>query len=155
MQENKFTNGDVTAEKKRRGNIQNLKPFRKGEERQRECALKGGIARGEQIKQRKSLRELANTLLDGHVSRDKAVEILGDTAQYFTDEELTNGAMMLGRLFQETMTNGTIKSAEFIRDTSGQKPKEELSVEGLQTMTEADRALMANIAERLGIKTDN
>ena len=146
---NTITNGDVkTVEKKHRGNIQNLKHFTKGDERTKECAKLGGIKRGEQIKKSKSLRELANTLLDGRVSRERATEILGDLADVFTDEELTNGALMLGRVLQETMENGTTKNAEFLRDTSGQKPTEKIETT-LNTINDNDRALLRNIAERM------
>ena len=152
MTEKLNTNGEITTadvnEKKHKGNIQNLKHFVKGDERTKECAVLGGIKRVEQIKKRKSLNELANTLLDGRVSRERATEILGELADYFTDEELTNGALMLGRLWRETMENGTIKGAEFLRDTSGQKPTEKIETT-LNTINDNDRALLRNIAERM------
>ena len=151
MEETTKTNGELTAEEKRKKQLANLKPFRKGEERAKECAILGGIKRGEQIKQRKSLNELANRLLDGHVSRERAVEILGDTANFFSDDELTNGALMLARVFQETMENGTTKNAEFLRDTSGQKPTERIETT-VNAMTEADRELLRNIADRFKVE---
>lgn len=150
MDETNKTNGGLTAEEKHQRQIANLKPFRKGEERTTECALKGGAVRGSQLKRAKDLKTLTNDFLNTRISRERAVDVLGEIANDFSDEDLTNGAMLVGRIFKEVLQNGTAKSAEFIRDTSGQKPKDEIAVT-TETMTEADRALMANIAERLGL----
>lgn len=151
MAETDKTTGGLTAEEKHQRQIANLKPFRKGEERTTECAIKGGSVRGEQLKRAKDLKTLANDFLNTRISRERAVDVLGEIANDFSDDDLTNGAVLLGRMFAEVLENGTARSAEFIRDTSGQKPKDEISVTA-ETMSDADRALMANIAERLGLK---
>ena len=44
---------------------------------------------------------------------------------------------------------GNIKAAEYIRDTNGDKPKDQMQIEGAGIMTEADRALLETIAGRL------
>lgn len=160
MNEELKTKGELTAEE-RQYNVENIKPYilpkstegLSEEERQRihEIRVKGGKARGEQMKKAKNLKEIANMLLEAKVSKDKARNILGDMADCIPDEDLTNGALLMARMLNEAYENGTSKSAEFIRDTAGQKPTTEISVTA-ETMTEADRALMANIAERMGLE---
>ena len=158
MTDNEQTKGELTAKEK---SLNNLRPFAKANEelteeekqRQHEIRSKGGKARVLQIERQKTLKELANELLNAKVSRERAQNILGDVADNISEDSLTNGALMLGAMLNEVFENKTAKSAEFLRDTSGQKPKDEINITA-ETMTEADRSLMANIAERLGIKTD-
>ena len=158
MADNEQTKGELTAEEKRQKRLNNLRPFAKtGEEiteeereRQRELRSKGGKARVAQIEKQKTLRELANELLNAKVSRERAEKVLGELAEDISEESLTNGALLLGAMLNEALDNRTVKSAEFLRDTSGQKPTTEVSLTADVT-TDNDRALMANIAERLGI----
>ena len=153
---NKITNGDVTADR-----LKNLKPLKvtddmTEEERQRqhEIRSKGGKARALQIEKQKTLKELANQLLNTKVSKERAKNVLGELANDIPDGDLTNGALLLARMLNEVYENGTTKAAEYLRDTSGQKPKEEISLTA-DIMTDSDRALMANIAERLSATPDS
>ena len=104
------------------------------------------------MKKAKNLKEIANMLLETKVSKDKARKILGAVADEIPEEDLTNGALLMARMLNEAYENGTAKSAEFVRDTAGQKPTTELSVDLSNTMTESDRALINNMAEILGVK---
>lgn len=155
MDETKTNGVEITTadvKKKHKGNPQNLISTKQmTSEELSEFSRKGGIARGEQRRKQKSLKEIANLLLESKTSRERAENILGDIAKDIPDEDLTNGALLMAKMFNECFTNGTVKSAEFIRDTSGQKPKDEISLTA-DIMTEADRTLMANMAEILGVK---
>ena len=42
---------------------------------------------------------------------------------------------------------GSVQAAQYVRDTAGDKPKDEISIEG--TITDADRQLMQQISSRL------
>ena len=157
MTENESTK-ELTGREKR---MANLKPFaRTGEpqteeeiQRQREISIKGGKARGEQMKKANSLKELANDLMECRISRERAQKVLGELAEYIPDENLTNGALLLGSVFGEVLENKTVKAAEFIRDTSGQAPKMQVEAQ-VEVYSEADRALDAKIAQRLGLLSD-
>lgn len=154
MDENNKTDGALTAD-----SFKNLKPLPKSteglteDEKQRvhDIRVKGGKARGEQRRLHKSLKDIANDLLDTSVSKERAMEVLGKFADNIPAEQLTNGVLLMAKMLNESLTNGTVKSAEFIRDTSGQKPKDEIALTA-DIMTEADRTLMANMAEILGVK---
>lgn len=124
----------------------NLTPFGTlSPEKQREISIKGGLARQKQVKERQSMKETLNVLLSMELSRDKAVEISGDSTINGT---LTmQEALMLRAV--NTAKDGNVKALEFIRDTSGQKPKEEISIDNNIVMTDADRKLLENIKNRL------
>lgn len=148
---------ELTAKERQ---IANLKPLKEtadmtDEERAyiHEIRCKGGKARGEQMKKAKSLKELANQLLETKISKERAKQVLGDLADEIPEEDLTNGALLLGSMLNEVYENRTAKSAEFIRDTSGQAPKMQLEAQ-VEVYSEADRALDAKIAERLGLLGD-
>lgn len=155
MTENESTTKELTGKEKRLANLKPLVEHDGMTEEElayiRECRSKGGKARGEQMKKAKNLKELANMLLETRVSKERAKNILGDIAEDIPEEDLTNGALLIARMLNEAYENGTSKSAEFIRDTSGQKPTTELALSG-EFMSEADRALIANMAEILQAK---
>lgn len=124
---------------------ENLRPFGQlSEDRQRELSIKGGKARQEQVKQRKSMKESLNVLLSMELSQEKAEEISGESLEGgMTMQE----ALMIRAI--KTATEGNVKALEFIRDTSGNKPKEEIAIDGNVIMTEADRRLLDNLSKRL------
>jgi len=136
--------------------VANLVPFKKEnalteEERQKQhdIVVKGGIARGEQVKKAKSMKEQALTLLNTKLSRKEAERLIGDKAELIEDTDLNVQSVLMVRAFMALLEDGNIKSAEFLRDTSGQKPKEEIAIDGNVIMTEADRRLLDNLSRRL------
>ena len=45
--------------------------------------------------------------------------------------------------------DGSIRAAEYVRDTHGDKPNDKITIDGAEIMTEKDRALLERIAGRL------
>ena len=136
----------LTGKEKRQ---QNLRPFNSlPEDRQREIRSMGGKACQEKIRQRKSMKEQLIEFLDGKVDRETAEKYLGPDAKGLADDNLTYQGLMAARMWQEATEKGNAKAAEFIRDTSGQKEKTEISLQG-DFMTDADRALVSNMADVL------
>ena len=86
-------------------NEENLKPFVKGEQRQKDLGKLGGIASGEARRVRKTLKEELLILLEQ-----------GDTQEKISLS-----------MIQEAL-KGNTKAFEIIRDTIGEKPKEEIEV---------------------------
>lgn len=152
MTENESTTKELTGKEKR---LANLKPpiNKRSPEEQHEIAVKGGIARGEQQKRQKTMREVMLTLLNTKVSLETASKYLGDDADKLTEDNLTCQGVLSAKMWQEATQNGNAKAAEFVRDTSGQAPKMQIDAT-VETFSESDRALMDKIAERLGILTD-
>lgn len=149
MTENESTTKELIGKEKR---LANLKPINEmSEDEKKDFARKGGIARGEQQKRRKTMREQMLALLEAKVSRETAVKYLGEDSNTLSDEDLTCQGIMSAKMWQEASLNGNAKAAEFVRDTSGQRPKDIIEVSA-EIMTEADRNLIANMAEILKVK---
>jgi hypothetical protein len=45
--------------------------------------------------------------------------------------------------------DGNVKAMEYVRDTHGDKPQDKVQIDGLNVMTDADRAMLERISERI------
>lgn len=94
-----------------RGNPQNLTPYKKGEERAKINGAKGGKKFKENIEIRKSLKQ-----------------ILVDYLESCDDNGVKHSDKITSALVKQA-SRGNIKAYEIIRDTIGEKPKNEVEVE--------------------------
>ena len=147
----KDTAKEMTGKEKRQ---LNLKPIQSmTDEEKHNFAVMGGKARGEQRRQQRTMKEQMLALLSAKASREQAEKYLGADAEKLTEDDLTFQGLMTAKMWQEATQNGNAKAAEFVRDTSGQRPKDVVEVTA-NVMTDADRSLMQNMAEILGAKAD-
>jgi len=147
----KATANELTGKEK---SLANLKPVTsRTPEEQREISRLGGIARGEQRRQQRTMREQAQIYLQSLMSQEQAKTYLGVDAEKLSVEDLTVQGIMIAKMAQEAMQNGNAKAAEFVRDTSGQRPKDVVEVNA-EIITASDRSLIDKVAERLGNLTD-
>ena len=86
---------------------------------------------------KKNFNELAKALLDQVVS-DKVIKETIDDPDMMIDN--TYGSLILAAMVQGAK-NGSFKCAEFIRDTAGYKPKNEIDIQA-DIMTDNDKALI-------------
>ena len=135
----------LTGRQKRELNLQPMNSLDK--QRRSEISRLGGLARQEQIRQRKTMKEQILSFLDSQVSRDIAEKYLGTDANGLAEEDLTYQGILGAKMWQEAVEKGNARAAEFIRDTSGQKIKDEIQING-EIITLSDRALLDNIASR-------
>ena len=115
------------------------------EERQRIGRLGSDKVNGIR-EERKTLNQIAKELLDTDMSESAIDEVLGTSKQLLGDNK-SSGAVMMVKMLQVAMS-GSFKAAEFVRDTAGYKPKNEIEVNA-DIMTDADRSLMEKINNRL------
>lgn len=106
-----------------------LRPGIKGDPKTYENCSKGGQAAAENWKRRKTFAESITILLnqkcdDGQTMQDKIVAAMAAKA-----------------------TDGCVGAAEFLRDTVGEKPTENMNVD---VMTDGDKALMQKLLKRMG-----
>lgn len=146
----------LTGYEKRIQNLRPLKSYANCEndlerERVKEIATKGGIARVEKQKVKKTLKETALSLLETEISKEQAKKLIGDKADLIPDDNLTVQAVLTVKLAAALIDDGNARAFELLRDTSGQKPRDEISVTS-DIMTDADRALLENINARLNEK---
>lgn len=152
----------ITDEERRKANraksTSNLKPFRKFSEltdeerkRQQEISNKGAQGAKETFAKRRSMNDAARALLNAKISREKAVQILGDDLSLFGDtDKLTVADILNGSLVQAVTIDRNVKAYEALRDTAGYAPKKEVEISA-DIMTDNDRLLLENIKNRLAI----
>ena len=115
------------------------------EEHKKLCSA-GGKKTQEGIHKQRTLNEIAKDMLNATMRERQIDDILGD-AKNLIGDDTTAGAVMIAKMIQTAMS-GSFKAAEFVRDTAGYKPKNEVSIEG-ELITDNDRSLMDKIGKRL------
>lgn len=98
---------------------ENLKPCRTTEEA-RERGRKGGINSAKRKKQKKTLKEIANFLLDMKAP-EEFIEKIESLCPELKSEDMTNRLLIMQRQILNALA-GDNKSFELIRDTIGEKP---------------------------------
>ena len=107
-------------------------------EERREIVKKAHKAREENKERERSMNDLAKALLRQKASEEEIAEVLGDNRQSLLDDSYAS--LILAAMVQGAK-NGSFKCAEFIRDTAGYKPKNELEIQA-DIMTDNDKALI-------------
>lgn len=97
----------------------NLKPCRTTEEA-RERGRKGGIKSAESKKKKKTLKDIANFLLDMKAPEEFIAKI-ENLCPELKSEDMTNRLLIMQRQILNALA-GDNKSFELIRDTIGEKP---------------------------------
>lgn len=108
-------------------NVKNLRPIKTlSREEAKKRGSKGGKASVKAKRQRKQLKELFKSMLATSIPQEdlkEKIKIMG-----FKDEE-ENYNTLLGMATLNEALKGNIKAVEMIRDTIGEKPKEEVAIE--------------------------
>lgn len=146
------------SEESKQNSLKNLKPLRgytddmteEERKRVREIAVKGGKATQECLKKAKTFKDVCNQALTTKVSREKAMSFVGDDIDLipFDENGFTDMQTVLSVRAMRISADGNAKYLEFVRDTSGQKPKDEMTITA-DIMTDNDRALIDKINRRL------
>lgn len=108
---------------------------------------KAGKTRWDKEREKRTLNDIAKELLDTAMSDKSIDEVLGDSKELLGDNK-TAGAVMMVKMIQTAMA-GSFKAAEFVRDTAGYKPKNEVELNA-DIMTDADRSLIDKLSKRIG-----
>lgn len=138
----------------------NLKPNRSidgltEEERikQREICQKGQKAMIEKRKAKKTMQETFKAFCELDISEDDAKDLIGKFSK-FMGEEMTIQSLMTALALKIGIEDGNVKALEFVRDTSGNKPKDVQEIKA-DIMTESDKRLLENVAKRVNVSTDD
>ena len=101
----------------------NLIPFNKlTEEQQREFARKGGKASAEARKKKKTFREIVQMIGDLPVKDEKLLKDLKKLGIDIDEEDITYSFLVNFSQFYKAIKSRDTKSAEYLRDTIGEKP---------------------------------
>lgn len=129
------------------GNINLINLSQRTEEERKRIGAIGGQKSKERREREKNLKEIAQALLKATTGERQKKQILGENYAETFGELETNGEVMLARMILGAM-DGSFKCAEFVRDTAGEKPKNEISADVTNIMTDADRALIEKLEKR-------
>lgn len=122
--------------------LDNLKPLKeRATSEQREFHSKGGKARAKKQKEQKTFQELAKQILQLtlHEGAGADVEKIKSIAEAKGENLTVEAGILLSQAIKGL--NGDTRAAEFLRDSSGQKPKETLEVNSNVTMSEKVKTL--------------
>lgn len=145
----------IREENKKRSlaNLKPLKPYSEltleEQEKQRAICKKGFEVMQEKRLQKKSMNELAKSLLNQSVSKDKARTLIGDAVDLIPEDEITLSQVLNVCMVRETVDRGNVKAYEAIRDTAGFSPKQQIEISA-DIMTDSDRLLIDKISSRIG-----
>ena len=143
---NGIENIDNTITNNKPKGYKNLVPITsRPTEEQREIQKKGGKARAEQMKQRMTMKENLKLLLECKLSSQQSIEITDEFANLVGEDTSVQNVLMIQTLKQAM--GGDTKAIALVRDTIGEKPAEE-SIITADIMTDADRAVLANVIKR-------
>lgn len=106
----------------------------------------GGTHTQDNIRVKRTLNDIAKQMLEVELTENTVNEILGDSKQLIGDDK-SAGTVMIAKMIQTAMA-GSFKAAEFIRDTAGYKPKNEVELSA-DIMTDQDRSLLDKVNQRL------
>lgn len=124
-------------------------------EEARQRSSNGGKASVESRRRKRDMREMARMMLNNAMNDDAVVESIGENVELLEDEngkiDKSAMAVMLAKMILEAQA-GNVKAADFVRDTAGYKPKEQVEVDAV--VTEADRALLDKVSKRLNSQRD-
>lgn len=99
------------------------------------------------IERKKTMNDIAKAMLDTALSSKQAQKLLNveELPEYLEDS--TVSALIIAKGIQSAIVDGSFKWAEFVRDTAGYKPKNEVELSA-DIMTDADRALLDKLEKR-------
>lgn len=120
-----------------RGNPEQLHQFDKmTPEQRRELGRQGGIKSGETKRRKKAMKDILSVLLDMPIKPGKAadMEAIKNFAALKGKNITVSEAILIAQL--QKALQGNVQSAEFIRDTSGQKPVEDINMTGSLDMVQ-------------------
>ena len=159
VKQNGLSAGDYGAEPKedrRHVGYANLIPLNElTVEEQRKMQSNAGKASGESRRRKRDMREMARLMLGNVMNDDAVIESIGDNVELLEDEngktDKSAMAVMVAKMILEAQA-GNVKAADFVRDTAGYKPKEQVELDAV--VTEADKALLDKVSKRLKIERD-
>lgn len=141
--------------------IVNLKPAENlrtmDPEKRKEIQQKGAAVSNERQAKRRSIRDICETLLalelpnKAAITDDEAREMAEKMAQATGKPVTVYDAIVCAQT--AAAMQGNTKAAEYIRDSAGDKPGENVRLDA-DIMTEGDRKLLAKLQAAMGIDAD-
>ncbi len=108
-------------------NAENLTKINRSPSEARENGSKGGKQSGKARRKKKQMKDMFEYLLGLDVTDAKLKAKMSEMG--IDDEQMTYNAMVCYSMIRAAC-EGSVKAATFIRDTTGQKPQDNVKIEG-------------------------
>lgn len=147
----------ILKEKQRKSGLEigkkNLIPFDKmDKDIQKDIAKKGAFATNEIKARKKDIKSICNELLNLNAV-DIAQGVLPDEiSQKLIDSDIniTLYDLIVAKQIETAIKDGNVRAAEFLRDSSGDKPTERIE-QSIDIITETDRQLIEMLSDRIDV----
>lgn len=114
---------------------------------------KGQKATVEIVKQKKRIKDITESLLNMSAS-DIASNVLNEEiAEKLKGTDITLYDLIIAKQIEVALTSGSVKSAEFLRDSNGDKPTDKVQTD-ITVMTDSDRQLIEMLSDRIEVLED-
>ena len=117
-------------------------------EEQLEIRRKGQAAQTEKRRQRKKITDICNELLSMSASDMANGVVNPELADKLKETDISLYDLMVAKMIEESL-HGNVKAFTAVRDSAGDKPVDEANISA-DLITDADRELLRNVANRLG-----
>ena len=117
-------------------------------EEQLEIRRKGQAAQTEKRRQRKKITDICNELLSMSASDMANGVVNPGLADKLKETDISLYDLMVAKMIEESL-HGNVKAFTAVRDSAGDKPVDEANISA-DLITDADRELLRNVANRLG-----
>ena len=117
-------------------------------EEQLEIRRKGQAAQTEKRRQRKKITDICNELLSMSASDMANGVVNPELADKLKETDISLYDRMVAKMIGES-PHGNVKALTAVRDSAGDKPVDEANISA-DLITDADRELLRNVANRLG-----
>ena len=145
-------NNDLENKKKHKGS-ENLIPLAsRSPEEQFAIRSKGGRNAMQANKKRKTAQEAMQALLSVELDPTKLRERYGEDAELLGENPTLLDALSLAQVREAQ--EGSTRAFEAVRDTAGYQPTQKVNAE-VNTMSDADRALLEKVAKRMQADKEN
>lgn len=116
-------------------------------EKDRAIQSAGGKALSAVKAQRRTICQAVDYLLAQKIPPEHLQQAVSEQLRQFLPEDCSLVDLLGLSMLQEAM-KGNAKAAEYIRDSVGERPKDELKINAEQTISDADRALLEKVNAR-------
>lgn len=114
----------------------------------KEIKQKGQKASQEVIKSKKNIKDICSELLNMSASDIASNVVNPQIADKLKNTDITLYDLIIAKQIEVALTSGSVKSAEFLRDSNGDKPTDKVQTD-INVITDSDRQLLQSLSDRI------
>lgn len=111
---------------------------------------KGQKATMDIVRSKKNIKSICNELLNMSASDIASNVVSKEMADKLKDTDITLYDLIIAKQIEVALKDGSVRSAEFLRDSNGDKPTDKTQTD-INIISESDKLLLNSINERLEV----